>query len=93
MNNTTFLYLKFNNNIIIQKADKGNIVVILDWVCFLKQKNCFEIQVNFTKVAINPKQKVNKEVRHLIDIESIIKQSYTSYSYRIQYKTLPRRSS
>ena len=29
---TTFLSLKSNNNIMIQKADKGNTVVILDRV-------------------------------------------------------------
>ena len=68
--NTVFLSLKSNYNIIIQKADKGN-TVILDWVSYV-----FEMEkllgdiIKFTKVAFNPKHKVDMEVRHLTDIES-----------------------
>ena len=68
--NTVFLSLKSNYNIIIQKGDKGN-TVILDWVSYV-----FEMEkllgdiIKFIKVAFNPKHKVNMEVRHLTDIES-----------------------
>ena len=44
---TVFLPLKSNNNIIIQKADKGNAVVILDRVSYdFEKQSCLEIQVN-----------------------------------------------
>ena len=71
---TAFLSLKSNNNIIIQKADKGNTVVILDRVSYVSEMEKLLADTSkFIKVAFNPKQKVNKEVRHLTDIESSIK--------------------
>ena len=71
---TAFLSLKSNNNIIIQKADKGNTVVILDRVSYVSEMEKLLADTSkFIKVAFNPKHKVNKEVRHLTDIESSIK--------------------
>ena len=71
---TAFLSLKSNNNIIIQKADKGNTVVILDRDSYVfEMEKLFGDTNKFIKVAFNPKHKVNKEVRHLTDIESSIK--------------------
>ena len=71
---TAFLSLKSKNNIIIQKADKGNIVVILDRVSYVSEmENLLADTSKFIKVAFNSKHKVNKEVRHLTDIESSIK--------------------
>ena len=71
---TAFLSLKSNNNIIIQKADKGNTVVILDRDSYVfEMEKLFGDTNKFIKVAFYPKHKVNKEVRHLTDIESNIK--------------------
>ena len=74
MNTQLFLSLKSNNNIIIQKADKGNTVFILDRVSYVSEmEKLLADTIKFIKVAFNPKHKVNKEVRHLTDIESSIK--------------------
>ena len=71
---TAFLSLKCNNNIIIQKADKGNTDVILDRVSYVSEMEKLLADTSkFIKVAFNPKHKVKKEVRHLTDIESSIK--------------------
>ena len=62
-----FLSLKSNDNIVIQKADQGNIVVILDQVSYVFDVEKFLGDTSkFIKVAFNLKHKVNKEVRHLI---------------------------
>ena len=75
---TAFLFLKSNNNIIIQKADKGKAVVILDQVsCFWNEKLLGDTS-GFIKVAFKPKHKVSKKIRHLTDIKSNIKQWWSS---------------
>ena len=71
---TAILSLKSRNNIILQKADKGNFPVILD-----RDFHVFEMKKmlgdtwKFIKVTFNPKHKVIEEVRRLTDIESNIK--------------------
>ena len=71
---TVFLSLKSNNNIIIQKADKGNTIVILDRLSYVFEMEKFLGDTSkFIKVAFNFKHKVNNYVRHLTDIESNIK--------------------
>ena len=71
---TAFLSLKYMNNIIIQKADKGNTVVIPDHVSYVfKIEKLLGDTSKLIKVVFNPKHKLNKEVRHLTDIESNIK--------------------
>ena len=60
--------------IIIQKAVKGNTVVILDQVSYVfEMEKLLGDTSKFIKVAFNPTHKVSKEVRHLTDIESNIK--------------------
>ena len=46
-----------NKNIIIQKADKGNTVVIMDRANYILPDTN-----NFLKVICHPKHKVNKEI-------------------------------
>ena len=71
---TACLSLKSNNDVIIQKAEKGNTVVIVDRVSYVfEMEKLLGDTSKFIKVAFNPKRKVNKEVRHLTDIESKIK--------------------
>ena len=71
---TAFLSLKSNNNIIIRKADKGNTVVILIRISYVfEMGKLIGHTSKFIKVVFNPKNKVNKQVRHLTDIESNIK--------------------
>ena len=70
----TFINLSNSKNIIIQKADKGNTVVIIDQANYIKEMEKMLSDTNkFFKVTFNPKHKVNKEIRHLLDIESSIK--------------------
>ena len=71
-----FINLSDNKNTIIQKTDKGNTVVIIDWENYekkiwkiLSDTNKF---LKVTEVLFNPKRKVNKEIRHLLDIGSSI---------------------
>ena len=60
-----------NKNIIIQKTDKGNTVVIIDRANYLTEMQKILSDTNkFVKVSFNSKHKVNKEIRHLLDIES-----------------------
>ena len=69
---TAFLSLKSNNNIIIQKGDKENTAVILNWVSYVSEtEKLLRDTGKFIKVAFNPKHKVNMEVRHLIVVESL----------------------
>ena len=69
-----FLGLAGNDNIIIQKADKGNTVVIVDRSSYVqKMEDLLSDTSKFAKVGFNPKHKVNKELRHIIDMEETIK--------------------
>ena len=64
-----FINLSNNKNIIIQKADKGNTVVIIDRANYIKEMEKILSDTNkFLKVTFNPKHKVNKEIRDLLDV-------------------------
>ena len=65
-----FLSLKSNNNIIIQKVDEVNTVVILDRASYLfEMEKLLADTRKSIKVTFNPKHKINKEVRHFTDTE------------------------
>ena len=69
-----FLSLSKNNAIIIQKADKGNTVVLLDKSSYIKKmEELLADTSKFVKVEFNKKHKVNQELRHLLDLEGNIK--------------------
>ena len=69
-----FINLSSNKSIIIQKADKGNSVVIINRTHYVKEMEKLLSDTNkFVKVEFNPKHKVSKELRHLLDIQSSIK--------------------
>ena len=77
-----FINLSDNKNTIIQKTDKGNTVVIIDWENYVKEIEEILSYTNkflkVTEVTFNPKRKVNKEIRHLLDVESSIKNCLNS---------------
>ena len=91
-----FVNLSNNKDRIIQKADKGNTVVLLDRSSYVTQmEELFSDKSKFTKVNFNQKHKVNKELRHLLDMESTIKSflddllSKLSFTRRLQvFKTM-----
>ena len=69
-----FLNLKNNKNIIIQKSDKGNSVVVINRHSYINKMEKFLIDTSkFVKIEFNLKHKVNKKIRHLLDMESDIK--------------------
>ena len=69
-----FLNLSNNKGLIIQKADKGNTVVLLDHSSYVTQmEELLSGNSKFVKATFNLKHKVNKELRHLLDMESTIK--------------------
>ena len=69
-----FLGLASNENLIIQKADKGNTVVIVDKLSYVQKVEALLSDTSkFSKVSFNPKHKVNKELRHILDMEEAIK--------------------
>ena len=69
-----FINLSNNKDIIIQKADKGNTIVIIDRPNCVKEMGKILPDTNkFLKVTFNPTHKVNEEIRHLLDIKSSIK--------------------
>ena len=54
-----------------KKQKKGNTVVIIDRANYLTEMQKILSDTNkFVKVSFNSKHKVNKEIRHLLDIES-----------------------
>ena len=58
-----FVNLSSNKSIIIQKADKGNSVVIINRTHYVKEMEKLLSDTNkFVKVEFNPKHKVNKEL-------------------------------
>ena len=64
-----FINLKKNKSIIIQKADKGNGVVIIDRMSFIaKMEELLSDRSKFMKVELNSKYKFNHEIRHLLDM-------------------------
>ena len=69
-----FLGLASNENLVIQKADKGNTVVIIDKLSYVqKMEELLSDTSKFTKVKFNPKHKVNQELRHILGMEEAIK--------------------
>ena len=63
-----------SKGLIIQKADKGNTVVLLDRSsCVTQIEELLSDKSKFVKVNFNPKHKVNKELQHLLDMESTTK--------------------
>ena len=74
-----FVKLANNDSIIIQKADKGNTVVIVDKVSYVQQmEEILSDTTKFVKVQFNPKHKVNKEIRHILDMEDSINPVWTN---------------
>ena len=68
---TAFLKLLEVDNIIIQKADKGNVIVIVDKnVYFEKLESILSDKTKFQEVNFS---KVNKELDYLLDEEAEIK--------------------
>ena len=66
--------MKNNKNIIIQEADKGNSVVIIDRMSYIvKLEEFLSDRSEFMKVDFNSKYKVNHEIRYLLDMEKKIK--------------------
>ena len=69
-----FLSLNKNNDIIIQKCDKGNTVILLDKSpCIKKMEELFADTSKFVKVEFKKKDKVNEDSRPLLDLEGNIK--------------------
>ena len=59
---------------IIQKADKGNSVVVIDHLKYVhKMEELLSERSKFDKSEINSKHTVNQDVRHLLDMELEIK--------------------
>ena len=69
-----FIQLSGNKNIIIQKADKGNTVVIVDKDVYVsKIEVLLKDTSKFRKIVFNRKHKVNQQIRYLLDLELPIK--------------------
>lgn len=69
-----FIELTNIDSIIIQKADKGNTVVLVDKDKYIQNmEEILSDVTKFVKVQFNPQHKVNKEIRHVLDMESAIK--------------------
>ena len=69
-----FINLSNNKNIITEKADKENTVVIIDRANYVKEMEKILSDTNkFLEVTFNPKHKVNKDLWRLLDIDSSIK--------------------
>ena len=65
-----FINLQSNKNIIIQKADKGNSVVVIDRLSYVNEtEKLLSDRNKFVKIDFNPKHKVNQDIRHLLDME------------------------
>jgi len=68
-----FTTLSANKSIIIQKADKGNTVVIINKSDYIeKMEMLLSDTTKFKKVQFNEDYPVNKELRHLLDMEETI---------------------
>ena len=66
-------FLKSNKNIIIQKADTGNSVVVIDRLKYVhKIEEFLSDRSKFVKTEFNSKHTVNQDIRHL-DMELEIK--------------------
>ena len=68
-----FVNLSNNKGLINQKTDKENTVVLPDRSSYVTRiDKLLSRKSKFVKVTFNTKHKVNKEVRHLLDMESTI---------------------
>ena len=69
-----FLNPRSNKNTIIQKPDKGNSVVVIDRLNYVrKMEELLNDRSRFVKMAFNSKHTVNQDIRHLLDVELEIK--------------------
>ena len=69
-----FLNFKSNENIIIQKAAKGNSIVFIDLSKYVhKMELLLSDCSKFAKIEFKLKHAVNWDIRHLLDMESGIK--------------------
>ena len=69
-----FINLQSNKNIIIQKEDKGNSVVVIDRFSYVNvMEKLLSDRNKFVKIDFNSKHKVNQDIRHLLDIEFELK--------------------
>ena len=72
--NEAFINSKHDKNIIIQKDDKGNSVLIIYGMSYIaKMEELLSDRSKFVKVEFNSKYKLNHESRHLLDMEKEIK--------------------
>ena len=61
-----FIHLSTNNDIVIQKADKGNTVVIVDKSTYIeKMEEILPDQSTYTKIQFD--HQLNPELRHILD--------------------------
>ena len=68
-----FLQLLDNDNIIIQKADKGNVIVIIDKMTyFAKMNDILSDESKFKKVSFCQKRHKNKELDYILEKEEEI---------------------
>ena len=68
-----FLTVSHNKNVTIQKASKGDSVVIIDQGSYVKEmEKILSDAKKYLKVTFNPKGKANKEIVNILDIESSI---------------------
>ena len=69
-----FLNLASNDDIIIQKADKGNNVVIVDKSTYIeKMEEILSDHTKFSKIQFG--HELNKELRHILDMEEEIRET------------------
>ena len=65
-----FIKLASNIDLVIQKAGKGNTVVIVDKSVYVqKVEDLLSDTSKFIKVEFNPNHMCNKELRHFLDLE------------------------
>ena len=63
--------LKNNEKVIVQKAHKGNGVMVTDRMSYIvKIEELLSDRSKFIKVEFNFKYKVNHKIRHLLDINT-----------------------
>ena len=66
--------MKSNKDILIQKADKDNCIVIIDRTTYVnKMEKLLSDTSKFEKIEFNSKHKFNQDLRFLIDIETELK--------------------
>ena len=89
-----FLGLAGNDNIIIQKADKGNTVVIVDKSSYVQRmEDLLSDTSKLQKITFTHKHNVNKEIRYIIDMEDAIKKCLDDllehkYLSKVDYKKM-----